>query len=1036
MSQAVRGLLAEHCFACHGPDAEARKADLRLDQPHRWLGARSETALVLPGRPEESELWLRVAAEEAEDRMPPPDFPRPLSAEDKELLRDWIAGGAKWQELWALQPPARPPLPEVKQSAWPRNPVDRFALAKLEAAGLQPSPPADRRRLVRRLHLDLTGLPPAEATVEAFLADQDPQAYEKLVDRLLQSQAHAERLTVAWLDLARYADSDGYHEDGPRSMWPYRDYVLQSFWNNKAFDRFTVEQLAGDLLPNADRESRVATAFHRNGPTNSEPGADPKEYAFRYAADRLETTAMTWLGLTVQCAQCHDHKFDPIRQKEYFGLLAFFNQVPEQVLWRGPKAPPVLALPNEQQQKLQLQLQTEAERLQEQQRGLAETLRDTWKDWLPAWLAEQDSTPVSTEDLQLHFDLEIPNLEEVVDRSGSGQNGLWMESGGPEVPRMRRSLLGQALDFPGLDSRLEAAGAGDFEADQGFALSFWVLPGEFGKERSLAGRVGEAEADRGWEVRLNADGLAEFRVVHRWPEAALAVAGRRPLQAGLWQQLVVQYDGSGKVEGLKIFLNGAALPLRIVADQALVGSIRSQAPLRFGGRKDSLSFRGSLDEIRLYSETASEALWLARFRSDLVGLFAGLTAEDVPELAEALFRATFLRHSEAGTDYRQGERQLSALQDRRHSLEQAIPTVRVMEEVDPPRPTYFLHRGDFRDPGDAVAPGVPACLPPLQARGERADRLDFARWLVDANHPLTARVRVNQLWALVFGRGLVHSMEDFGSQVQGRHHPQLLDWLAVEFQHQHWDQRAILRLLVTSALYRQSSRSSEALLQKDPNNLWWSRYPKRRLQAEFLRDQALAVSGLLQPRFGGPPVMPYQPPGLWLAVARESSLRQEYELSSGADLHRRSLYSFWKRSVLNPTMAVLDAPSREACFASRTTTNTPLQALVTMHDPTFVEAARVLAEQVLMLPAASEQARLQHLFQRCLMRAAEEEELNTLLPLVPEFRTYFEQQPEAVARLLTIGSHPVSAEISRQELATWTALCQILLNLDEILCVS
>jgi hypothetical protein len=721
--------------------------------------------------------------------MPPPKSGQRLTSQQVEKLRQWIDQGADWREHWAFATPVRPVLPAVSDPAWVQNPIDAFVRRRLDQEPLTPQAEADPRTLIRRLSLDLRGLPPSPEEVEAFLADQKADAYEALVDRLLASPHYGERMAQMWLDLARFADSDGYHDDTPRSMWRFRDYVIHAFNANKPFDQFTVEQLAGDLLPHSTVEQRMASAFHRNGPTSSEGGADAQEYAAKYAVDRVNTTASTWLGVTLQCAECHDHKYDPFTTREYYQLLAFFNQVPENVLERTLHVAPVMAAPTPEQ------------------------------------------------------------------------------------------------------------------------------------EAELAALTRQAEV-----------------LEQQWAAAASASASAPP------------------------------------EPEPGPGSGSASAPLEAADGVDA-------------------------------------------DAADA--------HETIGT-------QLEAVRKARDALAGAFPTLRVMADVPEPRPTYILVRGDYRTPGDQVWPGVPAALGKLPD-GLNPNRLALARWLTQPQHPLTARVMVNRLWQMIFGTGLVKTSEEFGSQGERPSHPELLDWLAVEFVESGWNVKHMLKLIVTSATFRQSSKIAPALLELDPENRLLARGARFRLPAETVRDNALAIAGLLDRAraVGGPSVKPYQPGDLWREFAYGDSADKTYVRDRGPDLYRRSVYTFWKRSILYPSYAVFDAPNREVCTARRPVTNTPLQAYVLLNDESFVEAARVLAQKVTAEPREDFAKQLDRAFLLALARRPLAAEATAMENLYSDVLAEYRGRPEAAAELLAVGDFPLVAGADTASLAAWTCVANAILNFDE-----
>ena len=796
----IRPILSDNCFSCHGPDGHGRRANLRLDVPQSEPPATdSGLPAIVAFAPEESGLIARIFAHDDAEMMPPPDSGKALSDEQKETLRRWIAAGAPYEPHWSHVPPRRPSPPPVRNAAWPNNDLDRFVLAALEQAGLAPAPEADRSTLIRRVSLDLTGLPPTRAEAAAFRVDPSPDAYERLVDRLLASPHYGERMAIDWLDAARYADTNGYQVDRDREHWPWRDWVIQAYNDNMPFDRFTIEQLAGDLLPDPTREQRIATGFHRNHMLNEEGGIIAEEFLAEYTGDRVETTATVWLGQTFNCTRCHDHKFDPFTQRDFYALKAFFHNV---------------------------------------------------------------------------------------DESGVGDYGAHIRLNAPPFLRL-------------------------------------ATPEQ---ERKLAELQGQIEA------------------------------------------------AAKQVEDL-----------RAVGPQAKGGAGRAA------------------DEGAAAESSVSEPAGTS------------LPAPDPLERAEQA---------------------LATLRQTRADFEASIPTALVMKERPEPRKTYVLMRGDYASHGPEVTPATPATLPPMADHLPR-NRLGLAHWLVAAENPLTARVTVNRLWQSFFGTGLVATAEDFGSQGSAPSHPELLDWLAVEFRERGWDVKRLVRLIVTSATYRQRSAIPPGLDNRDPANRLLARGPRFRLQAEFVRDQALAASGLLQPRIGGPSVKPYHPSGLYeQVVSQKDNPQATYVQGAGSDLHRRSVYTYWKRSVPHPAMLAFDAPFRETCTVRRSRTNTPLQALTLMNDPTFVEAARFLAARMLREGGDTVADRITHGFWLVLARPPTPHELDLLARVTRRFREDYAATPADARALLEVGDGPDDAveDPSRAcDVASFTLLAGILLCRDEAL---
>ena len=842
------------------------------------------------------------------------------------------------------------------------NSIDQFIRKRQQDAGVQANPPADRATLIRRVSFDLTGLPPTPDEVDAFIADRSPEAYAQLVERLLSSPRYGERMAQFWLDLARYADSDGYHDDTNRSMWPYRDYVIDSFNSNKPFDEFTVEQLAGDLIPNPTLEQRVATAFHRNGPTSSEDGANPDEYRARYAVDRVNTTSQVWLGLTVQCAECHDHKYDPISTKEYYQLFAFFNQTNEQPLFRGLHAPPSIAVPDERAQaKLRLfdaQIESKKSRLQE----LAQSTNSDFLQWRSS-LEKAELATIPRETIACEYLFDEPKGTEGFTNSGTRRRAAKLVRAGEGTDQknarpISKSPWGDCLQLEG-DSYVDLGRVFEVRAALPFTIEAWVRPSDTegkateestSKENApLFSTIDYENNSRGFELRL-INGRLVIRLVDAWPDAAIQISTINRLESQQWTHLSLTFDGRLSTDAFYIYVNGQPQDLSI-DKQAPLKTIRNRRPFLVGGDSNG-SFHGQMDEIRFYKWPLSDTTLTSL---PVVGL-RQLESEQSTELLRNFFLSSVHLPS---VDVR---KQRYSLERKRQLFAQELPRVRIMQDQHQTRPTHILQRGDFRDPGelvDARTPEMLPPLPPLATSRKRYTRLDLANWLVEENKLHTAKVLANRLWALLFGRGLVSTLDDFGVMGADATHPELLDWMRDELLRTDWDVKSLIRQIVLSATYRQSSRvNSEAnnnannnptknANNNDPTNELLTRGPRYRRSAEMIRDNALAVSGLLSNRIGGASVRPYQPPGLWREMSKGDEAAKQYEQSHGESLYRRGIYTFWKRSIHYPSFAVLDAPNREVCTSSRPITNTPAQALTMLNDPTFVEAARVFASRYL-----------------------------------------------------------------------------------------
>ena len=1018
----IRPILSDTCFQCHGPDQAKRKAGLRLDLETSAKAAVDGHFAIVPGQPARSELIRRVTTGDAKDRMPPVEAGRQLTPHQIELLRRWIEQGAQWQAHWSLIAPQRPAVPRLggQQSAI-TNPIDNFILTRLAAEGLQPSPEADRATLLRRVSLDLTGLPPTLAELEAFLADASPKAYERVVDRLLASPRFGERMASRWLDAARYADTSGYQSDGERFMWRWRDWVIDAYNRNLPFDQFTIEQLAGDLLPNATLSQRIATGFNRNHRGNAEGGIVPEEYAVEYVVDRVDTTATVWLGLTMGCARCHDHKYDPVTQREFYQVFAFFNNVPEK--GRAIKignSPPVLTAPTDTQTrelaKLQQELAASETRLRELEPQIA-AAQKAWERTLASAPAVQWTV---TSGLEARFPLD----------------GQLASAFGTNAPA--RFELGPAHFAPGrngpaavLDGQrfINCGDVGNFGFFDQFTLAAWVQPRStnggaiLSRMAELTEDSGFASDSEGYSVHLRA-GRLQVHLTKRWLDDALRVETEAALAPNQWQHVTVVYDGSRLAAGVKVFVNGRPQKLRVLLDE-LNQTFQTKQPLRIGsGGGPANRFHGLINDVRVYARAlATEEVGIVATPETLTSLAALPVAQRTASQAAKL-RSGFL-DSFAPEALRAAHVSAVRLRVQQAKFLESLPTVMVMQEMPQPRKTFVLKRGEYDKRGETVSPGVPASLPPLPASGAR-NRLDFARWLVSPAHPLTARVAVNHQWQMIFGTGLVKTTEDFGSQGEPPSHPELLDWLATEFVRTGWDVKHLLKTLVMSATYRQSSRVTPALLARDPENRLLARGPRIRLSAEMIRDQALAASGLLVGDIGGPSVKPYQPQGLWKDLTGT-----DYEPDHGDKLWRRSLYTFWKRTSPQPTMTTFDAAGREACSVRPSRTSTPLQALALMNDVTFVEAARCLAQRVMREAGATPEERVRRAFSLVLTRAPRPTELDVLLSGFNDHLTRFRSNPAAAAALVSAGESPREARLDVIELAAYSAVASLILNLDE-----
>ena len=1002
----IRPILSDNCYSCHGTDAAKRKAGLRLDTFEGATADSDGIRAILPGELEKSELWRRVTSEDEEEVMPPRKFHRQLTIAQKETLRRWIVSGAKYEPHWSFLPVRPVAVPEVTHLDRPRNEIDQFVLAQLRASNRSPSPEAARETLIRRVTLDLTGLPPTPEEVNVFLSDSSEAAYEKLVDRLLQSPHFGEHLAVAWLDAARYADTNGYFGDKPRQMWLWRDWVIEAMNGNMPFDQFTIEQLAGDLLPSATVKQRIATGFNRNHMANNESGSIDEEFRVEYVVDRVNTTMSTWLGLTAGCAQCHDHKFDPISQREFYGLFAFFNNVPEDGLIRVDNPPPVLPVPSLEQEVRLAACQAEAKAAKlafEPVQKRLEPERERWENEAPRTLP-------------------FPPVGSVLFEPFDGKLAAGAKAVGTSLI-FASGVLGETAKFDATQ-HIETS-APTFNPDQPWTIGLWVKP-----EGSLSCPLSLIEADgnrRGLEIILQ-KGRVQVNLVNQWSSSAIEVATTGAMGPGGWHHIAVVYDGSRSAAGLRVFVDGAVTTLEIRRD-VLTGTIVNREPLRIGRRDSGLGYYGFIDEVRIVQSAQGEATVLDWFNGERIrGILKVPVERRSSQELDVLSDYCIVRFADTIT--KQAHQRVKASISDEKVLRESIPTVMIMEEMGTPRATYVLERGAYDKPGAQVTPHVPSAIAPWP-EGAPPNRLGFAKWLVSEENPLTTRVEVNRLWAHCFGEGLVRTPDDFGNQGEPPTHPELLDYLAMEFRKSGWDVKGLLKKIVMSGTYRQSSAfvvSGSSV--DDPANRLLARGPGGRLSAEMLRDQALAVAGLLVSKVGGPSVKPYQPPGLWEAVSYNAE--DSYVAGGGGDLYRRSLYTYIKRQAPPPSLLTFDGPTREKCTMRRSRTNTPLQALQLLNDDTYVEASRVLAERVLREPGDDE-VRLRQLWQRVLVREPGDEEIGLLLGLLGRQRERFVSNPESAARLLSIGAADHDTKLDAQEHATWTIIAQSVLNLDETL---
>ena len=1028
----IKPILADRCYTCHGPDHENREADLRLDTREGAYAAIEDGEapyIIKPGNPEQSELYLRITAKDEDQRMPPADSKMSLSPEEIALIRRWIEQGAQWKSHWSFIPLQDTPLPQVKNNDWPVNEIDYFVLARLEQEGLQPAPEASREQLTRRLSYDLTGLPPTLQELDAQLAEPgEPgsESYEQLVDRLLASPRYGERMAVDWLDLARYADTFGYQADVYRPVWPWRDWVIRAFNANLPYDQFITWQLAGDLLPNATREQQLATAFNRLHRQTNEGGSIEQEFRTAYVADRTDTLGTAFLGLTLGCARCHDHKYDPITQKEYYQFFSYFNNLDESGLYSHftnatPTPTLLLTSPAEQQQIDQAEQQIRAaeqrpDRVAQQQQAAFE-----------AWLAQPPSAPALA-GLIGDFGLDAAENNQTANRADPQQPGTLADN-----PQIVPGKVGNGMKFSG-ENKFSTAVGGDFTRDDPFSISLWLNTPDV-KDRAVLFHRSRAWTDagsRGYQLLIEY-GQLSASLIHFWPGNAIRIRTQRQIPTGQWVQATVTYDGSSRADGLKIYVDGRLEPCRVVRDQLFKSINYLEGDL---GKKDSESHRltlaqrfrdrgfknGLLDELKIFNRELSAVEAAQLFDgSTLDRLLAMPASKRSDEQKQSLFEYYLHNHSPA---YAEALDALRQLRQRRSEWIDSVAEIMVMRDMPTPRPSFLLKRGAYDAPQEPVQPNTPASLTALNIQ-RPPNRLGLAQWLTDPQNPLTARVAVNRFWQAMFGRGLVATPEDFGSQGQLPSHPELLDWLAKRFVDSGWDVKGLFKLIAMSATYRQSSSCSEQQRAADPGNVLLARGPHYRLSAEMIRDGLLLESGLLVEKLGGPPVKPYQPPGLW-----KEKGTQEYQRDKGENSHRRSLYTYWKRTSPPPAMMTLDAAKRDVCVAKRQTTATPLQSLVLLNGPQYVEVSRALAQRCMQQKDISLDGRITFVFRSLTSRRPTDQEMQVLQQLYQEQFLEFQARPTDAEKFLSIGDQHRDESLDPAKLAAMTVLAETVLNLD------
>jgi len=997
----IRPILSDNCFACHGPDAKNAKSEYRLDTFANATTPIDGVTGVVPGKLKDSEIHWRIHSNESSEVMPPPETKRSLTSAQIALLDRWIEQGAEYEEHWSFVAiPKEVPVPKAN-SDWVRNGIDSFVLAKLQEKGFSPSPETSREKWLRRVTFDLTGLPPTTTELDAFLADDSHDAFGQVVDRLLASDASAERLTAEWLDVARYSDSYGFQVDGDRFVWPWRDWVIRAFRENLPYDDFITWQLAGDLLPDPTRDQKLATTFNRLHPQNVEGGSVPEEFRVEYVADRVHTYATAFLGLTMECSRCHDHKYDPITAKDYYSLAAFFANIDEAGLYSyfTPAVPtPTLWLPDASQEEELARISGEIAGLEN---DLASRITAAKSDY-ETWLAAQTTpvplpAPIASHDFDQFVAGGFPNLV-------AGGADAKTNSNNTLVPGHR----GQAVKLTGDDAVTLAVG--NFTRSDPFSVSLWMQTPDR-KARAVVFSRSKAWTDaasRGYELLIE-DGKLNAALVHFEPGNALRVRTRDDFPLGSWHHVALTYDGSSRAAGLRLYVDGEEAPIEIVRDK-LTREITGGGSdsIVIGERMRDSGFKnGLVDDFRVYDRTLSDAA---------VKCLASDAAAFTPDPDH------FLTEYDAATRELRGR--LLAKRKERSALVEQIPEIMVMAELEgKARETRLLERGSYLNPAEGVAPATPAFLPAMPPDAPK-DRLGLAQWTVSHENPLTARVAVNRYWQRLFRNGLVATAEDFGSQGHLPTHPELLDWLARDFVNHGWDLRHLLKTIVLSATYRQSSNIvSGELVAIDPENTLLYRYPAPRLTAEMLRDNALAVSGLLVNQVGGPSVKPYD---------IEFSFKPSTP-DKGAGLYRRSVYTYMRQTAPSPLMTTLNASKRDVCQVKIERTDSPLQGLVMLNAPQFAEAARFLAARLVEQHGENDAALVDDAFRRLTSRLPDDEERVVMIGLLAEQHSHFVSRPEEANSLLAVGDSPPSQTPQAARVAAAATLVATLLNFDECL---
>jgi len=1040
----IKPILSDRCYTCHGPDDNTRKAGLRLDiEEEAFKKLESGNRAFVKGSLNKSEIIHRLISDDPNVMMPPPDSELKISDREIAMIAKWIEQGSKWKEHWSFLALTEPKVPELTNDWKRNNEIDNYIQSNLVQLGLQPSAETDKEHLIKRVTMDLTGLPPTVEEIDAFLNDASENAYEKVVDRLLKSDAFAERMAQEWMDVSRYSDSHGVSFDGYRTSWPFRDWVIKAFKNNMPYDQFITHQLAGDLIPNADEQSKIATAFVRMNPMEGSGGSIPEEFRVEYVNERAGFTGTALLGLTVECAKCHDHKFDPITQKEFYQMSAFFNNTMEYGLapTDSDRAPTLIILDDKEKAQIDTYMAT----LQDEEKTLESLRNGAYVNFNKPLPKVMPSDPIGyyafntikpyKKEIKKKKPENADNDEKKEEVKKKEYKELQMLDDNKNAEANLKITLtdgkfGKAAYFNEEYDEIALRKIGEFQYYDPFSVSAWINTEKdsLGSSQTIIGNSGTVlQFHRGWELALDSTNHVRVRFIHRMPDEYISVSTLNPIQAKQWHQVGLTYDGSKSANGISIFIDGKKVKTKTNFDQLK----RSIIPVNFNMKRDSLPllvgrsfrlwtedlglFQGAIDEIKVFDRQLSQ--W------EMATLGEAELDENSTEIKSEYWYLKDKSLAAQRNKIRESRVEISKILDSAKEL-------MVMEEMKAPRKTYILDKGIYNQHKEAVEPGgINKVLP--YSDDIPKNRLGLAKWLFDEKNPLVPRVAVNRYWQLIFGRGLVKTTEDFGSQGERPSHPELLDWLAVDFKEHGWDIRHTLKQMVMSYTYRQTSYCPEDLREVDPQNIYLARSPSYRYSAEMIRDNALKASGLLVEEIGGPSVRPYQPEGIWEELGMTSKELAKYKPDTGKNLYRRSLYTFARRFAPNPTMINFDATSKEICTVRRSTTSTPLQALTLLNDPQFVEASRVLSEKVQREFPENIDRQIELAFRRSTGLKPNKEQMVVLSEQYQQSLQQFKKEPVLVDSILSVGEWPIDKLLSKDKTAAMTLVVSTIFNFDE-----